>query len=131
MSAANRTLNRQFGLVMAGALSIVGALSFVLGGHTAIWLIGAAVLMAIAALAVPALLNPLRIAWMKLAHVIGAVNSRIILTVIFAVVVTPIALVMRILGRSSIDRRPDPARASYWRPREPHDFAAKRLERQF
>jgi hypothetical protein len=68
---------------------------------------------------------------MKLAHVLGIVNSRIILTVIFAVVVTPIALLMRMFGRSPIARRPDPARGSYWQARQPEEFTAKRMERQF
>jgi hypothetical protein len=131
MTDTGRQENRRFGLVMAAALLVLGGINFALGGHVAFRLIGAAALMALAAWAAPRLLNPLRIAWMKLARVLGVVNSRIILTVIFAVVVTPIALLMRMLGRSPIDRRPDPARGSYWQARQPEEFTAKRMERQF
>lgn len=131
MTGTRRKENRRFGLVMAAALLVLGAVSFAMGGRAALWLAGTAVLMALAAWAVPGLLNPLRIAWMKLAHVLGVVNSRIILTVIFAVVVTPVALLMRMLGRSPIDRGPDPARGSYWQARQPEEFTAKRMERQF
>ena len=131
MMDAGRKENRRFGLVMAGALCVLGGISFALGGRAALWLIGTAALMALAAWAAPGLLNPFRIAWMKLGHVLGVVNSRIILIVIFAVVVTPVALLMRMLGRSPIDRGPDPARGSYWQARQPEEFAAKRMERQF
>ena len=131
MTDAGRRENRRFGLVMAAALSVLAALSFALGGRAAFWLVGAAALLAVSAWAAPGLLNPLRVAWMKFAHVLGVVNARIILTVIFVVVVTPVALVMRMLGRSSIARGPDPARASYWQGRGPEEFTADRMERQF
>jgi len=131
MTDAGRKENHRFGLVMAAALLVLAALSFALGGQVAFWLIGAAALMAAAAWAGPALLNPLRVVWMKLAHVLGVINSWIILSIIFTVVVTPVALLLRMLGRSSIDRGPDPARASYWRAREPGEFTANRMERQF
>ena len=131
MTGARRKENRRFGLVMAAALFVLGAISFALGGRASFWLAGAAVSLAAAAWAAPGLLNPLRVVWMKLAHVLGVVNSWIILTLIFAVVVTPVALVIRMLGRSPIDRRPDPVRASYWQARGPEEFTANRMERQF
>jgi len=116
---------------MAAALNVLAALSFALGGRAALWLVGTGVLMAVAAWAAPGLLNPFRVAWMKLAHVLGIVNSWIILSVIFAAVVTPVALLLRILGRSPVDRGPDPSRGSYWRERAPEEFTASRMERQF
>ena len=131
MTDASRMENRRFGLVMAAALFGLGAISFALGGRAAFWLVGAAALMAVAAWAAPGLLSPLRVVWMKLAHVLGVVNSWIILTVIFVAVVTPVALLLRMLGRSPIERRPDPARASYWQARGPEEFTASRMERQF
>ena len=131
MMADSRTENRRFGLVMAVALSVLGTVNFALGGRAAAWLIGAAVLMAVAAVAVPAVLHPLRIAWMKFARVLGIVNSWIILTVIFALVITPVALLLRMFGRLSLVRGPEPEQTTYWQIREPEDFAANRMERQF
>ncbi|TAL09168.1 MAG: hypothetical protein EPO02_10920 [Nitrospirae bacterium] len=131
MTDASRKENRRFGLVMAAALCVLGALSVTLGGRAAFWLVGAAALMAVAAWAAPGLLSPLRVAWMQFARVLGTVNSWIILSIIFAVVVTPVALLMRMFGRSPIAQRPDPARASYWQGRGPEEFTANRMERQF
>lgn len=131
MIDASRMENRRFGLVMAAALFVLGAISVALGGRAVFWLGGLAALMAGAAWVAPGLLNPLRVVWMKLAHVLGAVNAWIILTIIFAVVVTPVALIMRMFGRSTIEQRPDPACASYWQGREPEEFIPSRMERQF
>jgi multisubunit Na+/H+ antiporter MnhG subunit len=44
-------------------------------------------------------------AWWKLAMVLGYVNARIILTIIFALVLTPISLVWRLIGRDPLQRR--------------------------
>lgn len=45
--------------------------------------------------------------WMKLAMLLGWINSRILLTVLFFLVLTPVALVARLLGKTSIRKNPD------------------------
>jgi hypothetical protein len=50
------------------------------------------------ALVVPRLLGPVERAWMKLAAVLGAVNTRILLTLVYVLVVTPIAWLRRLGG---------------------------------
>ena len=77
----------------------------------------------------PAGLRPLHRAWMGLSFVLGWISSRAILTLLFALVLTPIALVARLSGKQFLEglggraggaRRPpgtrwvkrDPARAS-------------------
>ncbi len=39
--------------------------------------------------------------WMMIAKVLGFTNSRILLSIIFFLILTPIALLMRLLGKSS------------------------------
>jgi hypothetical protein len=43
----------------------------------------------------------IHVAWMMIAKVLGFINSRILLTVLFFVILTPIALLMRLLGKGS------------------------------
>ena len=47
------------------------------------------------------LLYPYR-AWMKLGNILGWVNSRIILGLVFLIILQPIALIMRILGHDPL-----------------------------
>lgn len=56
-------------------------------------------------------------AWWKLAMVLGYVNARIILTLIFSLVLVPLGLVWRLIGRDPLARR----RASWagWSPYPP------------
>jgi len=64
--------------------------------------------------------------WMGLAHVLGAVNSRIILSILYFLVITPIGRIVRWTGHDPLARRA-PRAASYWigrpLPRQSHsDF---------
>jgi hypothetical protein len=58
------------------------------------------------------------------------VVSHVVLLLVFAVVVTPVALLLRLLGRDPLERRPDPRAATYWvdRKTEPDP---RRYFRQF
>ena len=55
----------------------------------------------------------LRAAWMGLAVAVGWINSRILLSAIFFLMVTPLALVLRVFGKRPLDLGIRD-RASYW-----------------
>ncbi|MBX3462626.1 MAG: hypothetical protein KF830_05615 [Planctomycetes bacterium] len=50
---------------------------------------------------------------------IGFVLSHVVMAAIYYLVMTPIALVFRSIGRDVIGKRPDRQRTSYWRDRGP------------
>ena len=81
------------------------------------------------ALLAPRLLAPVERAWMRFADVVGRINTRIVLTVVYALVLTPIGLVRRAFG-DPLDRRTRDGRASTWvrRPRAPVDPARYRQQ---
>lgn len=124
-------LNRSFGFVMGAGLTGLALLRGLVTGLWAWWLLGLGAGFLAAALGFPRALGPLRVVWMKLAMVLGAVNQRVILTLLFALLITPFALALRLLGKQPIHLRPDPAASSYWRPRRREEFTADRMERQF
>ena len=84
-------------------------------------------------LALPAVMKPFFRLWMKIAHGLGYVNTRLILGLVFYVMFTPIGLLTRLFRIDFLDRRwPAPARPSHWRPRGPAEREMKEnLERQF
>ena len=53
----------------------------------------------------PQLFRPVAVVWFGLSHVLGIVTSRIVLTIIFFVVVTPIGLVRRLFGTDNLNLR--------------------------
>ena len=69
--------------------------------------------LAIMAFATPMALNPVYRVWMRFGLMVGSVISRIILGLVFFLVVTPIGLIMRAIGKDPLNREFDPAAASY------------------
>lgn len=111
---------RKFGVVMAVAAGVIAAWLLWRGRGFGPWLLGLSALFAVAAWLRPAWLAPLERWWMRLALVLGAVMTRVILSLAFFLVVTPIGLVMRMLGRDGLRRQwPPEAADSYWIPTEP------------
>ncbi|WP_308620869.1 SxtJ family membrane protein [uncultured Desulfovibrio sp.] len=51
---------------------------------------------------VPAALRPLAWLWFGLARVLGAVTSRVVLTVVYVAVLLPVALIRRLLGKDDL-----------------------------
>jgi hypothetical protein len=76
-------------------------------------------------------LKPLYVGWMKFAFVLGWINTRILLTVFYYLVLTPIGLILKLRGRDLLARKPDTRAASYWIKRERRPFAPARYEKQF
>jgi hypothetical protein len=50
-------------------------------------------------------------------HILGWINSRIILTVLFFAIFTPISLLMRLIGRDTMTRGYDSQADTYSRPK--------------
>ncbi len=122
---------REFGFVVGGVIVVVSGISY--WRHGAVlwgWPAAGATLVVLGAV-FPAVLRPLQKVWMALALVMGAVMSRVIISLIFFVVVTPLALIMRAQGKQFLGRGIDPSAASYWNLRGPEAADPKRCEKQY
>jgi hypothetical protein len=125
-----RTLT-SFALIVGGALLVIAAFQWRRGAPQSVWvaLIAVAAVLLIMAAVAPSLLRPVYRGWMRFGEALAWVNTRILLTLIFFLVVTPIGLVMRLFGRSpiAVKRRDD----SYWTDVEPHSYGDRHFEKQF
>ena len=105
---------RQFGWTLLIGFGVIGALVFwKVSAGAALWVWGTATTIAILALTVPNLARPFYLVWMGLAWVMGSVMSRVILTIIFYLVITPAALVFKMLRRDAL-RVKKTQQTSYW-----------------
>ena len=60
------------------------------------------------------LLLPLNKGWMYIGYLIGKIISPIVLGLLFFIIITPIALVMRIIKRDELLLKNDKNKNSYW-----------------
>lgn len=133
-SSLNPTLpsERSFGILFFVVFLIVAAY-FWHKGFEQIWINGAIALSAFFLLAgffVPALLGPLNKLWFQLGLLMGRVVSPIVLGVIFFVVLSPIAILMRVFGRDELKLKKRDV-SSYWVERQPHGPSPESFKDQF
>ena len=81
------------------------------------------------ALVLPAALRPVYKIWMKIGHVLGWINTRLILGLVFFVMFAPIALLFKIFGRDSMERKLDDSMTSYRKPS--HHLPRERMQKPF
>jgi hypothetical protein len=121
---------RRFGLTVGLAFLALAAVAWWRGrlvGELAFGALGA--LLVVAGLVVPARLGPVFRAWMGLAHAISKVTTPVFLGLVFYVVVTPVALLMRLFGARALPR-PEPG-SSGWVTRAPEARRRLDMQRQF
>jgi hypothetical protein len=81
---------------------------------------------------IPPLFKAIYRIWITFSIVLGYFVSRILLTIIFLIVITPMGLIMRIVGKDPMERKLDPNAATYWEPKEQEkDTSIERYEKQF
>jgi len=95
---------------------VAGAIAGGLGG-----------LLVLGALVVPTRLGPVERAWMGLAHLISRVTTPIFMGVVFYVVMTPMGVLMRLVGRRPLVH--GERDGSFWL--EPTSGGRSDMERQF
>jgi hypothetical protein len=83
------------------ALTLLCLLVFWFGQRSPVWITLAIALLAVS-MTFPTVLRPLAIAWYGLSGLLGSIVSGILLTLIFAVIVCPVALVRRALGKDDL-----------------------------
>jgi len=108
---------RKFGLVTAGMLILFFDLliPWIWNIAMPVWPLYPAVILVSMALIIPAALGPVYTIWMRFALVLGWINTRIILGLIFFLVFFPFGIVMRMFNdpmRRKFDHAADSYRVS-------------------
>lgn len=116
-SSESRRL-RKFGVTVGAAFGILGAVLTWRGASAGPFLLALAVLLVGSGLAVPRVLRPIEMVWMRVATAIGYVMTRVILVLAYYLVITPMGLLLRLLGKDLLGLRIERDRSSYWEPPE-------------
>ena len=106
---------RKFGLV-TGAIVVVlfGALlPWLLDHNYPLWPWYIAGVLWVLALLLPIVLNPIYHVWMRFGMVLGWINTRIILGLVFYAIFTPVGFVMKLLKKDPMHRKWESQVVSY------------------
>ena len=106
---------RDFGLIMAGMLILMFGivLPWIFGYSTPYWPFIAAVVFAVVALIRPVLLGPVNNVWLKISDVLGWVNTRLVMGIMFFLLIAPIGILMRLFGKDTLNNKLSEKESSY------------------
>ena len=121
---------RSFGLTVGGIFALIGFWPLIFRGEgLRLWAVVLAVCLLVPAVVFPRSLVWVHKGWMAVGHVLGWINTRIILGVVFYVIVTPIGIIRRWLGKDPMGRQLRPDLDSYRVVRKPRP--ASHLTKQY
>ena len=122
---------RQFGLVVGSTLiALFGVVvPWTLERPMPTWPWGVGGALIVWAAVHPSSLAPIYLGWMRAAMAMSRVTTPLVLGLLFFVVMTPVALVLRLLARDSMARRFDRASESYRTTSRP--LPQRHIERPF
>lgn len=101
--AATRNELRQFGLLVGAVFVVIGLWPIVFREEPLrLWAIGLGGLLITCGGTFPSVLAPVHKGWMWGGHILGWINTRILLGIVFYGLVTPIGIVFRLMGKDTM-----------------------------
>ncbi|MEE9910100.1 MAG: hypothetical protein K4571_00110 [Deltaproteobacteria bacterium] len=92
---------------------------------------GLAIVLLLVNMIRPNVFKPVARVWLGFSHLLGSVMSRIILSIIFIILVLPVGLIRRALGKDSLKLKEwKKSRASVFKTRE-HEFTSEDIKHPF
>ena len=100
----SKKILKEFGLLVGFSFPIlIGLILPAISGHTfRIWTLFIGLPLIFLAILIPSSLLYFYKAWIKLGNILGWLNSRLILGLVFIVVLQPIALIMKTIGHDPL-----------------------------
>jgi|TARA_B110000438_G_scaffold290618_1_gene326546 hypothetical protein len=120
--------NRSFGLVFFIVFLIIGLWPLKVEGSINLWLIAISLIFLFLGLMNSKVLSPLNKLWFKFGIILGAIIAPIVMCIIYFLVVTPIGLIMKIMGKDLLNLKYNKSAKTYWIKR---NIPVGTMKRQF
>ena len=109
--------NRSFGILFSILFALIAFWPIINGNPLRLWLIPVSVIFLVLGLLNSKLLNPLNVVWVKFGELLGRIIAPIVMAIIYFIIVTPIGLFMRLIGKDLLNIKFSKAN-TYWIKRE-------------
>ena len=118
LQIAEKDQCRKFGFTMAAMIGLLFGLFFPLVFRKPFpewpWII--AIIFAVWAILLPGTLVVIYKPWMCIGHVVGLINTKIILAVVFFLLFTPVSVILKFIGKDPMDKKiNNNVNSSYWK----------------
>ena len=121
----------KFGITIGIILILIAILLFLNGNTSYSLLFMFGVILILLGITIPKLLKPLYLIWMAFANLLGWIMTRVILTVLFFLILSPIALIARLFRNDFLNLKNNESITSYWNDRNDERRIKEMYEQQF
>ena len=116
--------NRSFGIVFFIVFLLIALYPLINGGNIRIWSAVISLIFLILGLLNSKILAPLNKLWFKFGIFLGNIISPIVMGVIYFIVVTPIALILKVFNKDVLNLKKT-KNSSYWINKEKYNSSMK------
>ena len=117
--------NRSFGILFFIVFLLISVWPMISGEPVRIWSIAISLVFLFLGISNSKILTPLNSAWIKFGEILGRFVAPIIMAIIFFLIITPVGLFMRIIGKDLLNIKFS-KNSSYWIKREKNIGPMKR-----
>jgi|SRR5688572_16640589 hypothetical protein len=123
--------NQAFGWTFVAVFLVIAIWPLAFSGRLRWWSLTVAICVTLITLARPSWLTIPNRLWLRFGTLLHRLVSPVVLAVMFYAVVTPIGLLMRALGKNSLNLRLGDPEDSYWIKRNPPGPKPSSMSKQF
>ena len=122
---------RNFGLIIGAVLIAIVMLLFWKEKQSYDILMIVGIVLCVTSLILPVILKPFYFAWMTFSIILGWIMTRVILSLVFYGIITPIGLFSRLVGKEFLNLKLNKTENTYWNHRRKHSLKKANYEKQF
>ena len=128
---SEKTDLKKFGLSVGLVLLAISMLLFYYENLIYVYLSIISGILILAGLFFPKILFPIQKLWMGLSVILGFVMSRVIISLLFFLMITPLSIMAKMFKKDFLEKKIDRSKSSYWITRERKEYNQIDSERQF
>ena len=118
--------NRSFGLLFFIVFLAISLWPLISQEDLRLWAFILAIIFLVLGILNSKFLTPLNKLWMKFGLFLGSIIAPFVMGVVYFMVVTPVGLIMRSLGKDLLRMKKNKSASTYWIPREKQNDTMKR-----
>ncbi len=128
---ADRKEVKKFALYLGGFLLLLGFVRMMLGRGGSSYLYCTGFIVLLIGFSYPMALRPVFIVFRQVGLLLGKINTTIVLTLFFYIIITPISLVRKVMKKTTLDLSFRKNVTSYWGSVDNNAFSKKHFKDQF
>ena len=122
---------RKFGIIVGIVLLIIAGFFFLKEKESFQLFLTIGTVLFVTGIVIPFTLKPIYWVWMVFSTILGWFMTRVILSLLFYVILTPIGLIARSIGKQFLNLKMDHSKQSYWNMKTVEASNTQNYEKQF